>query len=124
LAQPSVSEQVRRLEAELGVPLFQRIGRGLVPTEAGRTLRPHAERVLAEVDAAREAVVDVRELRAGTAAFGVFGNSRYYLGADVVRTFHRRHPGVRIQLVGQNSSEVVAAVRGGELEAGVVVLPI
>jgi DNA-binding transcriptional LysR family regulator len=124
LAQPSVSEQVRRLEGELGVRLFQRVGRGLVPTEAGRTLRPHAERVLAEVEAAREAVVDVRELRGGTAAFGVFGSARYYLGSDVVRAFHRAHPDVRIQLVGQNSSEVVESVRAGDLEAAVVVLPI
>ena len=48
MAQPSLSEQVRRLEAELGVPLFVRAGRGLELTEAGRLLRPHAERTLAE----------------------------------------------------------------------------
>ncbi|HEU4656178.1 MAG TPA: LysR family transcriptional regulator [Capillimicrobium sp.] len=124
LAQPSLSEQVRRLEGELGVTLFQRLGRGLAPTEAARALRPHAERVLADVEAAREAVADVRELRGGTAAFGTFGTSRYYLGADMVSDFHRRHPGVRIRLIGQNSSEVVEAVRAGDLEAGVVVLPI
>jgi DNA-binding transcriptional LysR family regulator len=124
LAQPSVSEQVRRLESELGVALFHRVGRGLVPTAAGETLRPHAERVLAEVEAAREAVVDIRELRGGVATFGTFGNSRYYLGASVVRDFHREHPDVRIRLVGQNSSEVVEAIQAGDLEAGVVVLPI
>ncbi len=124
LAQPSVSEQVRRLEDELGVALFHRIGRGLMPTEAGQALRPHAEQVLAELDAARDAVADVRELRGGTAAFGVFGSARYYLGTAVVRAFHRRHPDVRIRLVGQNSSEVVAAIRAGKLEAGIVVLPI
>ena len=44
MAQPSLSEQIRRLEAELGVPLFARAGRGLELTEAGRLLRPHAER--------------------------------------------------------------------------------
>lgn len=124
MAQPSLSEQVRRLEAELGVALFHRVGRGLVPTAAGEALRPHAERVLAEVEAAREAVVDVRELRGGVAAFGTFGSSRYYLGVSVVRDFHREHPDVRIRLVGQNSSEVVDAIRAGELEAGVVVLPV
>jgi DNA-binding transcriptional LysR family regulator len=124
MAQPSLSEQVRRLEAELGVALFHRVGRGLVLTEAGEALRPHAEQVLAEVELAREAVADVRELRGGTATFGVFGSARYYLGAGVVRDFHRAHPDVHIRLVGQNSSQVVSAVRSGELEAGVVVLPI
>jgi DNA-binding transcriptional LysR family regulator len=124
MAQPSLSEQVRRLEAELGVALFRRVGRGLAPTAAGQALRPRAERVLAEVEAARAAVVDVRELRGGTAAFGVFGSARYYLGAEVVRDFHRAHPDVRIRLVGQNSSEVVEAVRSGRLEAGIVVLPV
>ncbi len=124
LAQPSLSEQVRRLEDELGVALFHRLGRGLAPTEAGQTLRPHAERVLAEVEAARSSLVDVRELRGGTAAFGTFGTSRYYLGARFVADFHHRHPGVRVRVLGQNSSEVVSAIRAGELEAGVVALPV
>ena len=56
MAQPSLSEQVRRLEAELGVELFARVGPGLVLTEAGLSLRPHAERVVAEADEARESV--------------------------------------------------------------------
>ena len=124
LAQPSLSEQVRRLEAELGVRLFQRVGRGLVPTEAGRALRPHAEAVLAAVEAARMSVGAVRELRAGTAAFGTFGTARMYLGTDLVEDFRRSHPEVRVRIVGQNSSETVAAIRDGELEAGLVVLPV
>jgi DNA-binding transcriptional LysR family regulator len=124
MAQPSLSEQVRRLEAELGVRLFQRVGRGLVPTEAGRTLRPHAEAALAAVQAAREAVGAVRELRGGTAAFGTFGTARSYLGTDLVEDFRRSHPAVRVRIVGQNSSETVEAIQAGELEAGLVVLPI
>src|SRR3954451_11763845 len=124
LAQPSLSEQVRRLEAELGVMLFQRVGRGLVPTEAGRALRPHAEAALAAVEAARASVGAVRELRAGTAAFGTFGTARTYLGTDLVEDFRRSHPGVRVRIVGQNSSETVEAIRDGELEAGLVVLPV
>lgn len=124
LAQPSLSEQVRRLEAELGVTLFTRAGRGLTLTEAGRTLRPHAERVLAEADAARASVADVRDVRGGTATFGTFGTSGYYLGSELVARFRRRYPDVRVRLVGQNSSEVAEAVRGGELEAGLVALPV
>jgi DNA-binding transcriptional LysR family regulator len=124
LAQPSLSEQVRRLEAELGVALFTRVGRGLVLTAAGRELRPHAERVLADVEAARESVSAVRGLRGGIATFGTWGTARFFPGSDFIADFRRRYPGVRVRVVGQNSSEVVEAVRDGELEAGMVVLPI
>ena len=124
MAQPSLSEQVRRLEAELGVALFQRVGRGLRLTEGGRALRPHAERVLADVDAARASVVEVRELRGGTATFGTFGGARYYLTADFVAEFRHRHPGVGVRLIGQNSAEVVERIHAGDLEAGAVALPI
>ena len=124
MAQPSLSEQVRRLEAELGVALFARAGRGLTPTEAGETLRPHAEATLAAAEAARESVVAVRELRGGIATFGTWGTARHYLGTDMVEAFRRRHPRVRVRLIGQNSFEVVEAVRRGDIEAGVVALPI
>src|SRR5213593_2726880 len=72
MAQPSLSEQVRRLEDELGVALFARVGRGLALTEAGQTLRPHAERVVAEAEVARESVAAVRGLRGGTVSLGMF----------------------------------------------------
>src|SRR3954470_2675777 len=124
LAQPSLSEQVRRLEAELGAKLFERVGRGLVPTEAGRALRPHAEAALAALDAARASVGAVRELRGGTAPFGTFGTAHSYLGTDLVEDFRRSHPDVRVRIVGQNSTETVEAIRAGELEAGLFVLPI
>jgi DNA-binding transcriptional LysR family regulator len=124
LAQPSLSEQVRRLEAELGVQLFARVGRGLAATEAGETLRPHAERTLAAAEAARESVVDVRELRGGIATFGTWGTARYHAAIDIVAEFRRRHPEVRVRVIGQNSFEVVKAVRAGEIEAGMVALPI
>src|SRR6185436_17126417 len=77
LAQPSLSEQIRRLEAELGSPLFARGGRGLELTEAGRRLRPHAEQVLAAAEEARDSVKEVSDMRGGTIAFGTFGNAPY-----------------------------------------------
>src|SRR4051794_19710516 len=124
LAQPSLSEQIRRLEAELGSPLFARGGRGLELTEAGRRLRPHAERVLAEAEAARASVREVSDLVGGTLSFGTFGNAPYHLLSDLVQDFKVRHPAVRVRLTGLNSSSVADAVRDGKLEAGLIILPI
>jgi DNA-binding transcriptional LysR family regulator len=124
LAQPSLSEQVRRLEAELGLPLFARVGRGIKPTAAAHALRPHAEAALAAVHDGREAVVQQRELQGGIATFGTFGSARWYPGTQIVAAFRKRHPKVRVRLIGQNSSEVAAAVRAGDLEAGLIALPI
>ena len=98
LAQPSLSEQIRRLEAELGVPLFVRAGRGVELTDAGRILRPYAERVLAEAQEAMESVREVRDLTGGTVAFGFFGGAHHSLLGDVVERFRTqlpRRPGAR-----------------------------
>jgi DNA-binding transcriptional LysR family regulator len=123
-AQPSVSEQVRKLEAELGVALFRRVGRGLVPTDAARELRPRAETALQAADDARESVVAVRQLRGGVAAFGTWGTARYYPGVDIVADFRRQYPEVRVRMIGLNSAEVAEQVREGRLEVGLVVLPV
>jgi DNA-binding transcriptional LysR family regulator len=124
MAQPSLSEQIRRLEAELGVALFVRAGRGLTLTEAGRLLRPHAERTLADAREAAESVREVRDLTGGTVAFGTFGSAHHYLLAGLISDFRARHPTVRVRAVGQNSVEVAEAVRDGRLEAGLVALPV
>ena len=124
MAQPSLSDQVRRLEAEFGVQLFRRVGRGLVITVAGETLREHAIKVLDAADAARASVGAVRDLSGGIAVFGTFGSARYFLGTDLVADFRTLYPKVRLRLIGQNSSETAEAVRDGGLEAGMVALPI
>lgn len=124
MAQASVSELIRRVEDEHGLPLFTRGGRRLILTAAGRELVPHAERALGAVANAELSMRALRGLGAGTATFGVLRNAEYYLLADLAQTFHESHPGVLIRLVGQNSVEVAAAVSVGELEAGLVVLPI
>jgi DNA-binding transcriptional LysR family regulator len=124
MAQPSLSEQIRRLEAELGVTLFARVGRGLELTEAGRLLQPHAERTLAAARETAESVREVRELEGGTVEFGTFGSAHHYLLAGLVEDFRKRHPNVRVRAVGQNSAEVADAVREGRLEAGLVALPV
>jgi DNA-binding transcriptional LysR family regulator len=124
LAQPSLSEQVRLLEQGLDAPLFDRVGRGLLPTEAARALRPHAERALTAVAEAGRAVASVRNVLEGTIRFGVFGTARLYLGSALVADVLREHPGVRLELIGQNSMDVLTDLRQGRLEAAVIALPI
>jgi DNA-binding transcriptional LysR family regulator len=124
MAQPSLSDQIRRLEAELGVELFARAGRGLRLTEAGRLLQPHAERVLAEAQEASESVRGVRDLTGGTVSFGTFASAHHYLLGGLIEDFRARHPNVRVRAVGQNSAEVADAVREGRLEAALVALPV
>ena len=123
MAQPSMSEQIRRLEAELGSPLFVR-ARKLELTEAGKLLHPEAERTLAAAQEAMDSVREVRTLESGTATFGTFGNAPYYLLSDLVQDFRAQYPNVRVRLLGQNSSEVADAVRDGRIEGGLIVLPI
>lgn len=124
IAQPSLSEQIRRLERTLGVVLFTRTNRQLQPSEAGRLLVPHAERALADVEEMTEAVREVRTLRGGTVSFGVFSSAHLYLLTPLISEFHQQYPDVHIRVVGENSAQVAEAVRGGELEAGLVQLPV
>ncbi len=124
MAQPSVSEFVRRLEDEYGARLFVRGGRRLVLTEAGGALLPAAVRVTAAADDADRTLRAVTSLEGGVASFGLLRNAGYYRLEALLARFHQRYPSVRLRIVGLNSVEVAAAVADGELEAGLVVLPI
>lgn len=119
-AQPTISEQIRGLERSYGVDLFTRVGRGVVPTSAGEALRPLAELTLGAAAQADRAVRSVQALESGTVRFGVFGTARLYMGATLVADMLARHPGVRVELIGQNSTEVEEQLRRGHLEAAMI----
>lgn len=124
IAQPSLSEQIRRLEHTLGVPLFIRTNRKLILTEAGQLLLPRAGQALAAAKEAEESVRGVRTLTGGTVTLGTFSSARHLILGDLIADFRARHPQVRVRVVGLNSSEVADAVREGTLEAGLVSLPV
>lgn len=124
VAQPSLSEQIRRLENQLGVTLFVRTNRKLILTEAARMLMPYAQRTLDAAAELTEAVSPIKDMTGGTVAFGTFSSAHHLLHEDVVAEFHELHPLVRVRLVGLNSTDVATAVRDGELEAGLVALPV
>lgn len=124
VAQASISELVRRLEDELGAQLFVRGSRRLALTAAGEELLPYAQQSVLAADAGVQAVRSVGSLGGGTATFGVPRNADYYLLSSLVQTFHTSYPDVRVRLVGQNSAETAAAIQAGEIEAGLLILPI
>lgn len=123
-AQPSLSEQIRLLERAVGAPLFTRVGRGVLPTEAAEALLPHAQRTLAAAAQAQAAVASVTTLETGTLRFGIFGTARLYMGAALISDVLERHPGLRVELIGQHSSEVLEELRRGRLEAAMISLPL
>ncbi len=96
---------------------------GVVPTTVADALRPHAERTLAAAEEARRAMQRVTTFETGTIRFGMFGTARLYAGAGLVADVLRQHPGVRVELIGQNSNEVQDELRRGRLEAAMIAVP-
>jgi DNA-binding transcriptional LysR family regulator len=124
MAQPTVSEVIRRLEDSYEIALFIRTGRRLVLTRAAEELLPLAEKAIAAAEEAERALKAVKSLDGGTATFGLLRNANYYSMADLLNNFHAQYPHVRLRVVGLNSVEVANMVRSGELEGGLVVLPL
>lgn len=122
-SQAGVSELVARLEEELDVKLFVR-GRRLIPTAAAEELRRHAALSVAAADSAAQAIRAMKSLEGGVCTFGVPRNAAYYDLADLVQRFHRRYPKVGVRLVGLNSALVAESIASGEIEAGLIVLPV
>jgi len=124
VAQPSLSEQIVKLEAALGTSLFIRTYRKLMLTEAGLRFKPFAENAVHASRQGFEAVQAVRTLEDGVASFGTFGTAHHYFLADLIAEFRAEHPKVHVRMVGYNSAEVARQVSQGELEAGLVQLPV
>jgi DNA-binding transcriptional LysR family regulator len=124
VAQPSIGQQIRRLEEEVGARLFVRTGRHLELTPAGETLRANAMQVLAAVDATETAMRVSRKLEGGSASLGTFGTAQQYQVQSVITSFVARHPNVEVRVVGQHSLEIIEQVLEGGLEAGLVTLPV
>lgn len=124
IAQPSLSEQIRRLEHELGATLFIRTNRSLQLTDIGRLLVPLATSTLRSAELISTTAREATTLTGGSVSFGTFSSAHRYLLTPLITEFHSHYPQVQITIVGLNSSEVARAVRSGDLEAGLIQLPI
>ncbi|MUK01327.1 LysR family transcriptional regulator [Vibrio cholerae] len=124
MAQPSVSEMVKRIEQAYGVLLFTRGPRRLVLTNAGEELLPYARAAVQSADNADAALKSLTSLSGGVATFGLLRNANFYFLSRLLERFTMRFPDVRLRVIGLNSVEVAEAVTSGDLEAGLVVLPV
>lgn len=120
VAQPTLSVQIRRLETLLGVRLFARHTRQVALTEAGHALDEATRRVLRDVDTAIETTRRAHAGQAGVLRVGFGPTLMLSTLADVVRTYRRSHPGVRIELRELPTSEQITALVSGDLDIGVV----
>lgn len=123
LTQPAVSAQLKRLEDEVG-QLFHRTPKGLVLTAAGELFRGYVEDALIRLTDGAEALARLAGLERGTLAIGGGATATTYLLPAVLGRFHERYPAVRIFVREQGSRGVVEAVLAGQLDLGVVTLPV
>ncbi len=124
ISQPALSAMVRKLETEVGAELLARTGRGIDLTEAGRVFLTHAEDAVRRADAAITAVREVIGLQRGSIRIGGGATATTYLLPRVVSAIRRSHPGLRFYVREAGSSAVAAAVSSGELDVGIVTLPL
>src|SRR3954452_16457887 len=122
VTQPALSQQVRRLEAELGLALLRRPSRGGELTAAGEDLLVHAERVLAEVAAARAEMDRHTGVSRGVVRVAATAADAPRL-PEALAASHHEHPGIQIARRQGSADEVVELVRRGAVHLAVLALP-
>ena len=123
LTQPAVSKRVSALEAELETRLFDRIGRTVRLTEAGRLLLPRARHILGELEDSRRAIASLSDEVAGVLALATSHHIGLHHLPPVLRSFTTEHVAVELDLRFMDSEAACRAVEQGELELAVVTLP-
>lgn len=122
--QSNVSEQLRQLERDLGVPLLVRSRRGAVPTEFGEVVLERARRIRAEIDALLADVSVLRGLEGGHSSIGVVGTASKWLVPALLADLEERARGVRLRVTEGASERLVQEVASAELAMAVVTEPV
>src|SRR5262245_23927775 len=124
ISQPAVSKHVQALEEELGVPLFQRVGRRVILTDAGQIVRHYTEHVLGLAQDMRQALRELQGLQRGTLRLGASSTPGIYLLPPVLAIFVRRYPGITLELEIANSQRVVDGVLARQWDLGMIGIPL
>lgn len=120
LTQPTVSSHIKNLEAELGAQLLDRLGKRVVPTEAGEVLFRHGQKLLSLRDHAREEIEAISGSVGGALKIGGSTIPGAYILPSFIGAFKKEHPSASIQLLIDDTAKVTGAVANGELAIGVV----
>ena len=119
IAQPALSQQIRRLEAELGVDLLWRTSRRVRLTEAGEVLAVRAQRALAELDSAVAELQELGGLVHGRLTVGALPAVGPLDPPALLASFHAAHPGIDLFLREETADEVLALLRSDELDLAI-----
>ena len=120
LSQPAVSRQIQQLSRELGVSLFELIGKSVHLTDAGRTLAQEAERLLADIDRVAESVARNRSAESGRLRIGAGTTPGFYLLPAALGRFARKAPGVELHYTVEDSHSIEQKILRNELDLGFV----
>jgi LysR family hydrogen peroxide-inducible transcriptional activator len=124
VSQPSLSQQVQKLEGELGERLFERTRRGVRLTPAGEAFLPRALRVLEEVNSALREAREAGELLRGTLRVGVLPTIAPYLLPGVIAAFAQKFPGVEIVVQEDTTAQLLRAAAVYEIDLALASLPL
>lgn len=117
-SQPAISRRIALLEQELGAPLFERAAGGVVLSQAGRVLHPHAQRVMAAMEECGAAMASLQSAKAGPLSVATVGTLAGANLTPILRRFSSAHQGVDLTLRTATSAEVSELVRSGEATVG------
>lgn len=124
VSQPSLSQQIKKLETSLGYPLFDRLGRSVRLTRFGEALQPHAEAVLRNVAEARKALDTVGRPDAGRVVLGAIPTILPYALVEPLAAFRQEYPRVELQVAEQTTENLIEGIRNGVVDVAVLALPI
>lgn len=119
---PNVSQQIRRLEEELGVLLFDRVGKTIVLTEAGAILREHGAAMFGHLQQASDAIADLKKMQGGSLSIGVLPGDADLLFNALLLDFHQTYPAISLSLL--ETMKVTEQVLDRSIDVGVTIGPV
>jgi len=120
LTQSAISHRVRALEEELGVPLFDRLPRSVVATEAGKYLLEYARKILVEIADARRCLDELKREVVGRLAVGAIPTITPYVLPELIGKFQHRYPKVTLEILEDTTERLVRRLEDGELDIAFV----